>query len=921
MITAKEIEDFLHGNDPEEFIVAIEYDYKEDVIYKIKEIPNKGKQILKDKFTPFCWVGDISSYNFYGGDKNTQKKAMMNHGITIKKLQTHGNERLENGLTFMVKSTKGYRNLTQFFVDGGLNIKDKDFKDKLDGKFLMLNPVEQYLIQKEKRLFKGFDDYDDVARLVFDIETTSLDPKHGRVFMIGIKTNKGYHKVLEAIDGSSEKDIIREFFEILDEIKPSIIGGYYSFNFDWDYIINRAIILGLDLKEIVKTLNPNVGLKRRDSILKLGGEVEEYIQTKLWGYNVIDIIHAVRRAQTIDSEIKESGLKYITKYIKAEDPDRVYIDHDKIGKYYESKDKFWLNPKNGNYRKYDEYPDLNERYPNRYLLITGDELVERYLDDDLVETLKVDREFSQASFLLAAMIPTTYEKVYTMGTAGIWRLLMLAWSYKNDLAIPQKAKKRSFVGGLSRLLKVGFSKTVLKLDFASLYPSIQLTHDIFPTCDVTGVMKSMLYYFRDTRIKYKELAAQLYDVNKKMSESYNNKQQPIKRFINSLFGSLSAPNIFEWADVDIGEMITCIGRQYLRQMIRFFMGKGYTPLVCDTDGVNFSCPDNLDDIKYIGQGLNWKVKKDKEYVGIDAHVSEYNDLFMKKEMALDTDGTWDSTINLSRKNYAVMTHSGKVKLTGNTIKSKKMPKYIEEFLDVSIKMLLQGEGYEFVNFYYQYVEKIINKEIPLIKIASKAKIKQTIPDYISRSKNVTKAGHPMSKMAHMELIIRDNILANLGDVVYYVNNGTKKLQGDVESKKVAIHDKETMKKIKLENNGVIPESAYRRETVINCYLLPADTLEKNPDMTGDYNVARALDTFNKRIQPLLVVFDDQVRENLLISNLDDKYLFTRTQCELINGKPLKDEQQDDLEKDLLLMSDDEIKFWNKIKKDPTFMYL
>jgi len=59
MISNQEIESFLHGNDPEEFIVAIEFDYASNSIYKIKEIPGKGKEIRKDTFIPFAWVGDL----------------------------------------------------------------------------------------------------------------------------------------------------------------------------------------------------------------------------------------------------------------------------------------------------------------------------------------------------------------------------------------------------------------------------------------------------------------------------------------------------------------------------------------------------------------------------------------------------------------------------------------------------------------------------------------------------------------------------------------------------------------------------------------------------------------------------------------------------------------------------------------------
>ncbi len=57
----------------------------------------------------------------------------------------------------------------------------------------------------------------------------------------------------------------------------------------------------------------------------------------------------------------------------------------------------------------------DKKFPDTYVLTTGSEIVERYLQDDLEETLKVDKEFNQGSFLLAAMIPTTYERVSTMG--------------------------------------------------------------------------------------------------------------------------------------------------------------------------------------------------------------------------------------------------------------------------------------------------------------------------------------------------------------------------------------------------------------------------------------------------------------------------------------------------------------------------
>jgi DNA polymerase elongation subunit (family B) len=667
MISQEEIKQFLEGADPEEFITSIEFDYQSDYIYKIKEVPGKGKVIQRDTFVAFAWVGDLRGLNFYQGSKGLQKEAMTKYGIVIDKLDTMGDERLERGLTFLVKSLKGYRTLIQFFRDGGLDPWGESMRDKV----LLLPPVEQFLVQKEKRLFKGFADYDEITRLVFDLETTSLEPKDGRIFMIGLKTNKGYHKVIECLEEEQERDGIIEFFRIIDELRPSIIGGYNSFNFDWYWIFERCKVLGLDIKKVCHSLNPERSITQSKQILKLANEVEDYQQTSIWGYNIIDILHSVRRAQAINSNIKAAGLKYITQFINAEAEDRVYIQHTDIGSMYKKKEEYWLNIKNGNYKKVGldtKVDEICERRTDIYIKTTGDNIVERYLDDDLEETLIVDKEFNQASFLLASMIPTTYERVSTMGTATLWKMLMVAWSYKHGLAIPEKQGKTDFVGGLSRLLKVGYSKNVLKLDFSSLYPSIQLVHDVFPKCDVTGAMKGMLKYFRDTRILYKELAEKYEKTDPKLSATYSNKQLPIKIFINSMFGALSAPQVFHWGDMYMGEQITCTGRQYLRQMIKFFMKRGYQPLVMDTDGVNFSSPDDVDTHRYIGRGLNWKVKKDKEYTGADADVAEYNDIFMRGEMALDTDGVWPSCINVARKNYALMTDKGKIKLVGNTIK-------------------------------------------------------------------------------------------------------------------------------------------------------------------------------------------------------------------------------------------------------------
>ncbi len=892
MVPQEEIERFLLGEDEEKYIVSLEYDYKSSKIYKVIQDPVKGKMLRPDTFIPFAWVGDLKGKNFYKNDKHAQKRAMSENGIIIEKLEDHGDERLKQGLTYLVKTTKTYSNLVNFFKGGGLDPWGRDNSDSIT----ILSPVEQYLIQKSKRLFKGFDEYDDIHRFVFDIETTGLDPKTSKMFLIGMKDNRGFLKILSAQNEEEEKQMIVEFFKIIDELKPSLVGGYNSAFFDFPYILKRAEILKLNIKKISKTLHPDYSLKQKDGILKLANEMEPYVQTQMWGYNIVDIAHAVRRAQAINSDIKSWSLKYITKFIEAEKASRVYVEGDKIGKIYFDNEDYYLNPESGGFKKVGMpgTENLMERFPGKFLEVKGSNIIERYLDDDLYETMVVDEQFNQANFLLSKLVPTTYERLSTMGTATLWKMIMCAWSYKHKLAIPKKLEKRKFTGGLSRLVQVGYSRNVLKLDYSSLYPSIQLVHDVFPACDVTGAMKSMLKYFRDTRIKYKNLAGEFKSSDPKLAISYDRKQLPIKIFINAFFGSLSAPHVFPWGDIDMGEQITCTGRQYLRQMIMYFMNRGYVPLVMDTDGVNFETPQDRVNYKYIGKGLNGLVKEGKEYVGAEADVAEYNDLFMRNEMGLDIDGVWPATINVARKNYALLTDKGKVKLTGNTIKSKKLQTYVAEFLDKGLRMLLDGKGSEFLDFYYEYVNKIYNKEIPLSKIANKARVKQSLDDYKVHITKTTKSGSMMSRQAHMELLLQANKNPGLGDTIYYVNNGEKKSHGDVQKKKDSL--------------------------VLNCYLIDEKEIEMNPDLLGEYNVPRYLAAFNKRIEPLLVVYSPEIRHDILIEDPKNQPIFTKSQTELVRGYPMKDAHQDTLD-EVLTLSDTEISFWQSVGIDPYYMYI
>tara|TARA_R110000796_G_scaffold164578_1_gene281433 strand:- start:5092 stop:8589 length:3498 start_codon:yes stop_codon:yes gene_type:complete len=996
MINEEVIARFLEGRNQKKYIVGVEIPYGSADVSLIINDPERGKFISKDSLTSFVWFKEEITKIMYGGKRTLISKSAKKYGVTITKLKTSmpnqaEAKRMKNGYKYMAKVKGSYTKLQKFFKDGGIDIYGQDHKNY----FIAINPVEQYLIASGRRLFKGMDDYSDVHRLQFDLETTGLHPKGQllsredieevkermgtgedltklfefdgdnepirhkdcKIFQIGIRDNRGFEEIIEVPQEGTKKELreyeaysILKFFDIINNIKPDVIAGYNSENFDWHFIFTRCDLLGLDIELIAKTLDKhgNSKIRRVDKTLKLGGASEYYKQTTMWGYNIVDVYHAVRRAKAINSNIKSAGLKYITKYSGLNKENRVYVEGNKIFKTWADKETAYaFNDTDGTYYKINEETPLKEGYAET----KGAEIVRRYLLDDLWETEQVDGLYNQASFLLSKIIPTSYMRSTTMGTAGIWKLIMLAWSYENRLAIPDLKPRTTFTGGLSRLLEVGYAEDVAKLDFAALYPNIEITWDIFPDTDITGVMKGMLIYIASTRDKFKNLMNQhkgelgklktfkVENLDKLKSEDlellnsqiekesglasmYDKKQLPIKILGNSFFGSLGAPNIFNWGDINCAEETTCRGRQYLRLMVKFFMDYDFRPLVGDTDGFNFAIPKNIDGNTYTPKGTHRFTENDKGVIliGLDAVVAEFNELYMIGRMGLDIDDICSSTINFSRKNYANLI-SGKTKLVGNTIKSSKMPGYIEDFLGEGIKYLLDGDGESFINLYNKTVDDIYNFRIPLLKIASKSNVKDTISSYKTDMKTKTKAGNSKAKKAHMELLIANGVKANLGDVVYYVNIGTTKSQGDAQ-KVTKLTDEQ-----RAELKGCGKVSGHIETSVkLNCKLIPTDQIESNPNLTTDeYNVPKYLAAFNNRIHALLVCFNPEIREKILMDmvknkktkemELTERNIFTKKDCVLDSGTAFKDGDQNTLT-ELMDMEDKEIEFWIRVKKTP-----
>lgn len=638
------INTFINGRDPMERIVNMEYNSMDNFITIYYRDEKDRRCSTKEDFYPFVWATRHACLKLCDGDRQQVSQLLKAYHIKCSALDTTNlvGEHIsdyDDGYIFKFQATQpmSYRQFQQFFKDAGNPLyskKDNKSKNNINEskadsrQYLVVTPQEQFMISTGKRYFKGYDDYDELLRLIFDLETEGLNPEVDRIESVGIRFNRKPQNyelktsdeegtfnrtfklegTTESEKNASELELIKTMLSVIYTFKPDVITAHNGENFDWNFIIVRCTQLGTSIEELSEAYFNGRCIKKnqKETILKLGGEIETFYQTIVPQTVVTDSLHAVRRAQALDSNMLRADLKYVTKYSKMKKVNRVYVPGNKISEI--SNDltlSYAFNDLDGDWYKVTE----NKPKKEGYRLVTGEYIVDRYLYDDLWECDKVELRYNLPNFLICKMLPVPFQKCCTMGTAGQWKAMLLAWCFENNLAVPMLGESKTFTGGLSRLLSVGYVDRVAKFDYNSLYPSIILTWDISDKKDLTKIMLHLLEYVLTQREKYKKLKKiagkekekykamldnftgtpeekrHIEDMFRKYAseESLNDKKQlPLKILANSFFGSYGAPNVFPFGSIVCAERTTCTGRMSLRLMISHFNRLGYKPIVGDS---------------------------------------------------------------------------------------------------------------------------------------------------------------------------------------------------------------------------------------------------------------------------------------------------------------------------------------------------
>jgi DNA polymerase, archaea type len=541
--------------------------------------------------------------------------------------------------------------------------------------YYQVAPVEQYLMGTGRVYFHDLK-FSDLHRLQFDLETTSLSPESGRIFMIAVRDSKGLEMVLEASKPEDEAAMILELCKLLQDRDPDVIENHNLMGFDLPFLEARARALGIKL-ELGRGPGP-LGL------IRIGDSSETQsrrgsVRYSLAGRELLDTLDATWRVDFVVRTMPSHGLKDVARFFGVASGERVYLEGAKI------------------YETYQQNP----------------EQVKRYALQDVAEVDAIAQRLHASTFALTKMAPRRYEKVAYAGTAtGILEPLLVRAYLHSKTALPKTTSPSSgepHAGGAVILFATGVAKRVVKADIASLYPSLIRLYKIGPKCDTLGVFVHLVDLLTTLRLEHK-IASKSSAAGSLEQGEHEAMQAAMKLLINSAYGYLGAGKMAYFADLAAADEITRRGREVLEHVCNELQARGARLIEADTDGVYCCVPDS------------WDEAKERDL------VQEVTST-LPDGLRLEFDGRYQAMFSHEIKNYALLSYDGKLTARGGALHSSRSEPFAERWLKVALKHLLKDNLQGLRESFLETISKLKTRQYTLEDVAIKVRLTKTPKQY------------------------------------------------------------------------------------------------------------------------------------------------------------------------------------------------
>ena len=203
--------------------------------------------------------------------------------------------------------------------------------------FLLGDPIQQYLLQSGRTLFKGMR-FEDVRRMQVDIECFTTrgfefcNPERDgdRIIAIALGDSSGWREVLSGAE-LDEKKLLEAFVARVHERDPDVLEGHNIFNFDLPYLAARAKRHGVKLALGRTGQAPD----SRPSRFNIGERTVAYTRFEIFGRHVMDTYFMVQAYDITHRVLESYGLKNVARHFGISPADRVYLKGGDISSEFE----------------------------------------------------------------------------------------------------------------------------------------------------------------------------------------------------------------------------------------------------------------------------------------------------------------------------------------------------------------------------------------------------------------------------------------------------------------------------------------------------------------------------------------------------------------------------------------------------------
>jgi DNA polymerase elongation subunit (family B) len=549
------------------------------------------------------------------------------------------------------------------------------------GSVLSLTPEEQYLVATGRTYFRDLA-FDAVHRLQFDLETTGLDARRDRIFMISVRYHDGDTEVLEALDESdaAEAELICRLVERVRSADPDVIENHNLHGFDLPFLAERARRHGVPLA-LGRIAGP--GLRQRAARRGApSGDPSERRRVRFVapGRELIDTLDAVRRHDFSTRELPGHGLKAVARHLGIAAPDREHIRGDQI---------------------YTTYR-------------TDPERVRRYATDDVKEVAELSRMLGGAAYALAQMVPRRYERLADAGPAtGVIDPLLVRAYLRAGAALPahEEHDGTPHTGAALHLFASGVAHRVVKADVASLYPSLMRAFRIGPSRDRLGALLALVDELVERRLEAKT-RGRAAPAGSAERHSHEAMSAALKIVVNSAYGYLAAGGgLTRFSDVHAANEVTRRGREVLALLCRELAARRVTLLEADTDGVYFAVPES------------WSEADERCVVAQVAAL-------LPPLVQLEFDGRHAAMLSHEPKNYALLGYDGTLRLRGVAFRSSRSEPFGDAFLRRAIERLLLGDVAGVRECYLATIAALRTRSLSTHDVSSQVRLTKAGDEYL-----------------------------------------------------------------------------------------------------------------------------------------------------------------------------------------------